>query len=187
MEPVGDESVLRLKWVALSAVLALVGHGGQRQAQSTSESPPVSTQQDQTPCKVELPEASAEHAGDISADAADQVDEGSAIQRDPPHEINTSVEIVLERKGDEINWTYGARGHRNWLIMSVTVGSARWSDTRKLTSYKTTGNLSVPHNIGVDFSAAVEDSTWDYGGGVQIEVSGQLRPGENSARAGCSL
>ena len=175
--------MLQFKWAALAAVLILVACGEQQQAQSTPETKAALTQQSQKPCKAEEPGAT----GSAATDAAKQPDEASQDPQGTPQLGKTSVEIEVERDGDEINWKYNARGHRNWLIMSATVGSNHWSDTRKLSDYGTGGNVSAPHNVGVDFSAVVDDSPWDYGGGIRIEVSGHLRPGESSARAGCSL
>ena len=173
----------RLKWAAFGVVLVIVACGEQQQAQATQEprSPPIL--QSQEPCKAQ----GRGEAGSAATDAGDRAEEASQSPEGAPQLGKTSVEIEVERNGDEINWKYSARGHRNWLIMSATVGSNHWSDTRKLSSYGTEGNVSVPHNVGVSFSAVVDDSSWDYGGGIRIEVSGHLRPGESSARASCSL
>jgi len=175
--------VLQFKWAALAAVLILVACGAQQQAQATQEPKATLIRLSQEPCNAQ----GAGEARSTATDAAKQPDEPPQDPQGTPDLGKTSVEIEVERDGDKINWKYSARGHRSWLIMSATVGSAHWSDTRKLSSYGTGGNVSVPHNVGVDFSAAVDDSPWDYGGGIRIEVSGHLRPGESSARAGCSL
>ena len=175
--------MLQFKWAALAAVLVLIACGAQQQAQAMQEPKATLIRLSQEPCNTR----GAGDAGSTATDAAKQPDEPPQDPRGTPELGKTSVEIELKRNGNEINWEYNARGHQSWLIMSATVGSTHWSDTQKLSSFGTGGNVSVPRNVGVDFSAVVDDSPWDYGGGIRIEVSGHLRPGEDAARAGCSL
>lgn len=54
-EPRGDEPVIQLRWVALSAVLTLAACGEQEQAQTTPEPKATTTQQNQTPATNQTP------------------------------------------------------------------------------------------------------------------------------------
>ena len=171
---------MRSTAIAVVTFLISLAWVGEPPAQSRFELEATPARLSQEPCDV--PDNSSAITG-----AGAQPNEASQTEQGAAEPGKTSVEIEIERDGNEINWKYSAQGRRKWLIMSATVGSNQWSDTRKLPSYETKGNVAVPRSVGVNFSAVVDDSQWDYGGGIRIEVSGYLEPGEASARAGCSL